>query len=255
MPTLTIDSNSLQTANIVTRDIDHFGLDKDFEAYPIAGANRSYIPNYNYIGRSITLKGSLNASSIAAMDALIDTFNGYFVGKDKNLDLEYSGSTRRYVVTSKPPSIERPGGLMYAEFTVVLKCSVPFGVDTTETTLSTTTGITTATTDIAITVGGNAETQYPTITATLNSGTGLTAATISFGNNNNGQVLSITRTWAAADVIFIDPYNEIVTVNGTAVYFTGAMPIFETGVQAVNYSDTLATRSIDVVVKQYRYWL
>lgn len=256
MPTLQFAGNSLQTANIVTSDIDHMsGPEKEFDALPIAHGNKSHIPNYNYTGKVITLTGTLNASSLSAMDSLIDTFKGYFVGKDKNLDIEYAGSTRRYVGTARTPRITRPGGLMYAEFEVPVVCTIPFGKDTTTTNLLTTAAVTTSPGNHSITVGGNAEFQYPIITITLNSGTGLTNASISVGNNDNGQVLTVTRTWVAGDELVIDPYEESVTVNGTEVDFSGAMPIFGTGSQSVSYSDTFLTRNYDIAIDQYRYWL
>ena len=255
MAGLLIDTNDLNTTNIVVSDIDHSSSpEKSFDLYAIAHANKSHIPFYEYESKQIRLRGSLNASSIVAMDTLIDTFKGYFKGKDKNLDIEHGGSWRRYVVTPAVVDVKRPGGLAYATFDIRLACGLPFGMDTSLTTLATAT-ITSTPVNTAITVGGNADVQFPLITATLTSGTGLTSASVSIGNNANGQVATITRSWTAGDVLYIDPYNQIVTVNDVEVYFTGSLPIFETGTGAVSWTDTFTTRSVSLDVKQYRYWL
>lgn len=252
---LTISGNSLQTSNIIVSDIDHMNSpDQDMELFTIAHGNRSMIPYYDYTSKEITLKGTLVSDSITNLDALIDTFKGYFTGKDKEFDMSYSGATRRYIVKARPIKIDRPGGLLYAYFNVPLICGLPFGFDTTVTALASETFTITPKT-IAITVGGNAEFQYPTIDATLTSGTGLASASVSIGNNNNGQICTITRTWMAGDVIHIDPSLMLVTVNGTEVYFTGSVPIFSTGAGAVSWSDTFTTRNVTVDVDQYRYWL
>ena len=251
MAILEIDGNSLDTANIVPAVIDDSSpAQKSFDIYEVAHANRSHIPFYNYKSKSIRIKGSLNHTSIANMDTLIDTFNGYFVGKGKTLDVIKSGGTRRYYGTAQAVSIDRPGGLMYAEFDVNFIATIPFGYDTTATSLASETGVTASPHNVNITVIGNAEFQYPVITVTLNSGTGLTSASMSIGNNANGQVATITRTWLAGDVVVIDPYNQIVTVNDDPTYFEGSLPIFETGAGAVTL-----TRDFDIDVDQVGFWL
>lgn len=254
---LSYNSNNLQTANIITQDIDHHsGGKRDINMLPIAGGNRSKITGSNTASKIITLRGQLVADSIAAMDDLEDTFKGYFVGKNKNLDISHGSGTRRYVVTPREPNVERPGGLMYANFSIDLLSASAFGVDTSLTALASGSGVTTTPVNWSITLGGSAEYQYPVITVTLVSGTQLTNRTMNIGNNSNGMVCSINRAWVAGDVVVIDPLaDEPVTVNGLPAAFTGSIPIFEKGAGAVTYSDTFLTRSVTYDISQYRYWI
>ena len=255
---LQYNSNTLQTSNIIVEEIDHHGGgDRKINLLSIAHANRSKVTGSpESSSKTITLKGTLVADTPALMDDLEDTFKGYLVGKDKYLDIPHGSGTRRYIATPGTPKITRPGGLSYGKFTIPFACSSPFGMDTSSTALASGSGVTTATANWNITPGGSAEYQYPVITVTLVSGTQLTSQTMEIGNNSNGQVCSITRTWMATDVVVIDPLaDEPVTVNGLAVEFDGSIPFFEKGAGAVTYSDTFLTRSVSYSITQYKQWI
>jgi len=254
---LQFNSNVLQTSNIITEEIDHHsGGDRKINLLSIARGNRSKITGINTPSKTITLRGTLVADTPALMDDLEDTFKGYLVGKDKYLDIPHGTGTRRYTATPTAPKIERPGGLSYGKFTAQFICSNPFGMDTSSTSLATGSSITTTPNNWSITVGGSAEYQYPIITVTLVSGTQFTNQSMSIGNNSNGQVCIIMRTWLASDVVVIDPLaDEPVTVNGLPVEFSGSIPIFEKGAGAVAYADTFLTRSVNYTIGQYKYWI
>ncbi len=254
---LTFASNDLQTANIVTEDIDVADIpEKDLKIYALAGANRSKIPNDpNYPNRRIHLSGSLNAASIAAMDALEDTFKGYFRERDQNLDKGHNGGTRRFVASVESLVIKRPGGLAFADFEVGLVCTDPFGRETSTTSALSASGRTAATYSDNHTFLGNAPFQLAIATITLSAVTGGTAKTITWGNAGNGQAISVTRTWAAADVLVINPVLNSVTVNGVEVDFTGAFPEFPPGAQSMAYDDGFTTRTFTISVVYTPGWL
>lgn len=131
---VTFDSNDLQTASIITSQFEHESIPvKEATLFALANANKSVLPIINYPRKIINIAGSLRASSIANLDALVDTFKGYFNGKEKNLDVGFDGGTRRYIATVNSLSIERPRGLGYANFAVQFVCTEPFGRDTTTT--------------------------------------------------------------------------------------------------------------------------
>lgn len=252
---ISYNTNSLQTSSIVTSEIDHHSApDNDVTLLAIAFASRNKAILNNYSGKTISIEGTLVAASISAMDTLEDTFKGYLVGREKNLDIEHATGTRRYIVTPTSVRVDRPGGLNYGNFFAKFLCSSPFGVDIALTTLDTTTGYTSATRNIAVTMVGSAEFQYPIIAITLNSGTQLSNGTVSIGNNSNGQVLQINRNWVAGDVITVDTYENLVKVNNVEVPFTGAIPVFGPGAQTITYADTFLTRNVDFAISQYGRW-
>jgi hypothetical protein len=251
------DSTSVQTDNIITALVDyHSGASRNIKMLAIAHANRSKLTDVDTPSRTISLRGTLEADDIADMDDLEDTFKGIFVGRDRYLDIQHGGSTRRFIATPDAPKIERPGGLNWANFTVDFQCSSPFGVDTTSTALASGSGVTGSSATWSITPSGSAQYQYPIITVTLVSGTQMTNQSMMIGNNNNGQVCTITRDWVGGDIVIIDPLSATpLTVNGIEVEFTGSIPIFEKGAGAVSYSDTFLTRSVSYDIEQYRYWI
>ena len=252
----TFNSNDIQTTNILLSSIEHESMpDYIAKKYELAHGNKSVIPYINHPSKEITLRGTLIGTSIANLDALIDTFKSYFKGKDKNLDIDYNGGTRRYVCTlGNPIRIQREGGLAFAKFMVELICTEPFGKDTSNTTAVTATGRTLALYTDTYTFLGTAPVQYPIFTVTLTALTGGTAKTIILGNDSTGQALSVTRTWATDDVLVVDTFNNSVTVNDIEVDFSGAFPTFETGEHDISYSDDLTTRTLDYsVVYAKRY--
>lgn len=257
MTAVSFNSNSLQTANIITSDIDHYDPpEKEVAIYQVAHANRSKAAYSQYTKKKIVLSGTLVADTKTEFEQLIDSFKGFLTGSEKYLDIEHGGSTRRYLATVVGrPSIPRPGGLLYSPFNVQFECSIPFGFDTTTTNLANVTGATASINNSTFTVGGTAEVQYPIIEITINSGTNMADGTLSVSNNNNGQVCEITRTFLAGDVIRLDPYFGSVTVNDDEVDYSGAVPVFAKGSGGISISDTFNTRNIDYTVDQQRYWL
>jgi hypothetical protein len=243
--TCTFDSHDLQTETIITNNISHEGIpEKNAVLYQLAHANKSVIPFISYPCKKITIEGTIVAASITALDTALDTFRGYFNGKNKNLDIGYNGSTRRYTATLNNISIERPGGLAFAYFSLEFICTIPFGFDTTNTTAVNTTGNTAATYSPTYTFLGSAPLQSPVITVTFSAMSGNAAAqSVTIGNQDTGQSIVVNRIWATTDVLIIDTVNETVKVNGNEVEFTGAFPVFEPVASTITYVDTLATRT------------
>lgn len=110
--TITFNSNSLQTSNVITSDIDHSSTpNKNMPVFDLAHATGGAVPYITYGSKSIMVKGKIIGTSIADCDSRIDTFHGWLTGKDKNLDIGYNGSTRRYVATANTISVKRPVAL------------------------------------------------------------------------------------------------------------------------------------------------
>lgn len=246
---ITFDSNNLQTyaalVGIITNAIEHTNLpDKDNTLYPLANTNASVIPYVGYPTKQISIAGAIAGSTQADLDARIDTFKGYFNGKDKNLDIQYGASTRRYIATANKIAVARKQKALFATFTIDFICTQPFGRDTTATTALNGTGRTASSyTDNHVFVG-SAPFQLPVITVTYSAVSG-GASFVSFGNNANGQGITITdQTWVAADILEIDCINKTVKKNGVEIDFLGAFPEFAPGSQNFTYSDGFTTRTM-----------
>lgn len=250
MTNVIFDGNDLQTATIITSDIQHESIpEKDAKTYALAHANRSVMPIVNYPRRVITLSGTLLATTVAGLDSLLDTFKAYLRDPNSNLDIDYNGSTRRYVnCTLSRLSIDRPRGLTHAKFNADFWCTEPFGQATTPTIANTESAQTGATDTWVHSYAGTAPYQLPVITLDINSITGGDGF-LTVKNNANGQGITIIgQTFVAADQIVIDSKNRTVTKNGTEIDYLGAFPELPPGSQTIAYSDGFTTRNFDVEI-------
>lgn len=260
---LSYNSNNLQTydpttkVGINTNSILHTNIPESVaELYIKANANDSTVPDQEYLTKSIALLGTIHGSSQANLDDRIDTFKGYFVQRNKNLDIAYGSGTRRYIVMkANSVAIERQDKALYASFSIELTCK-PFGFDTSTTNLwAAKSGFTGATFTETPTVGGNAPIQLPIITITINALTG-TGDYVQISNDNNGQEMLLYGLGLQADdVIVIDCDERTVTVNGTEVDYYGTLLELETGANSITYTDGFTTRSVDVSAVYTKRWM
>jgi hypothetical protein len=255
---ISFNGNSLQTANIITADIQ--GLDdfpiKQAKQYTLSHQNQSVIPYINYPNRNITITGMITDTSIANLDARMDTFKSYFTAQDVNLDIAYNGTTRRFIATQSTSTITRPGQLLYATFSILCVCNMPFGQDTSATSILNSNN-SAATYSPAVTFLGTAPYQLPIITITFSANYILSggAVTVWLGNNATGQVISINRIWAITDVLVVDCTQNTVTVNGFPVEFSGAFPVFIPGSGTFIYGDGFSTRTFTITINATTLYL
>lgn len=253
---ISFDSNDLQTANIQTSDILHEQIpNKDAALHKLAHASGSKIPFVSYSDKTIRIKGKVIDSNVVSLDSRLDTFRSYFLGQDKNLDIGYNSTTRRYICTATGLVIDRPGGLGYANFEIELAATQPFGQNTATTSALSGTGRTSGTYTDSHTFLGTAPFQKPIVTIGITAVTGGTSATLSFGNNGTGQQISITRTFVAGDSVVIDSLLRSVKVNGVDAVFTGAFPEFAPGSGSMIYNDTFTTRTFTINAIYYPMYL
>jgi phage-related protein len=241
---------------IITNVIEHTNLpDKVTELYSLAHANGSAIPAINYPSKKVSIGGAIKGSSQADLDSRIDTFKGYFNGKDKNLDIAYGSSTRRYIATANAISVSRTQKSLWATFTIEFVCTNPFGMDTSATSLISKLNHTTATYTAAPTVAGSAPYQLPVFTITIDVLTGAGDYVQISNDNNNQQILIYGLALANGDVIVIDCANRTVTRNGIEIDYYGSFLELEPGANSITYTDGFTTRQVDIVVTYYKRYL
>lgn len=260
---LSFNSNDLQTyspatdTGIITNVIDHTdGPDMLMGLYALADADGSSIPAINYPSKPVALAGVIKGSSQADLDNRIDTFKGYFTGKDKNLDITYGSGTRRYIATAGTPKIQRKPRSFIAIFQVPITCTNPFGLDTSSTDLwAKKNNFTSATFTETPTVGGNAPFQLPIITITIDALTGAGDYVQISNDNNNQELLIYGQGLQAGDVIVINCVERTVTLNGTEIDYDGTFLELEPGANSITYTDGFTTRTVDVEATYVKRWL
>lgn len=259
---LTFDSNNLQTFNrstrvgINTNKILHTNMpDKDATLFAVANASDSDVPNEDYPSKKVQISGTIHGSTQADLDDRIDTFKGYFTGRNKNLDIVYGSSTRRYtVMTVNAVGVERQDKALFATFSVEFLCK-PFGYDITATNITNTLNHSAATLNLTPTIGGSAPLQLPVFTITIDALTGAGDYLQVSNDNNNQQILLYGLGLVNGDVIVIDSVNEEVTVNGTDVDYYGTFLELAKGANSLTYSDGFTTRQVDIFAEYYKRWV
>lgn len=260
---LSFNSNDLQTydpatdVGIITNVIDHTdGPELVMSLYGLADADGSSIPAISSPSKPIALAGAIKGSSQADLDNRIDTFKGYFIGKDNNLDIAYGSGTRRYIATAGRPLIQRSQNSYIARFQVPIVCTNPYGLDTSASNLWTAkNNFTSATFTETPTVGGNAPYQLPVFTITIDALTGAGDYVMISNDNNNQEILLYGLGLEAGDVIVIDCVERTVTVNGNEVNYYGTFLELEPGANSITYTDGFTTRTVDVSATYVKRWL
>lgn len=251
------DSGNPYFVGIITNLIDHTNQpDEVAQLFALADADGSSIPSTSYPSKRIVIGGTIHGSTQDDLDARIDTFKSYFNGKNKNLDIDYRGGTRRYVATKNALSIEREQTSLYATFRVEFICTVPFGIDTSATDLwATKNNFTNASFTETPTVEGSAPYQYPVITITIDAVTGAGDYVMISNDNNNQELMIYGQGLVATDVIVIDCVQRIVTLNGDEIDYDGTFLELEPGANSITYTDGFTTRTVDVSAVYTKRWL
>ncbi len=248
--TVLYNTVDLNTASIITSDVtDAQTPDHTVTLFNLARANGGVVTNNLYAIKTIKIQGTLVAASLTAIEALIDTFHAIFAGtQDKNLDLGYNGSTRRYVCTPTVVTVSRPvRAASWAKFDIEL-VSTEFGKDTSTTTLVSGATHTTSSNTQALTIGGSAYSQKLRVQITVTAATGLTTKAITIQNGTSLESLTVTRTWVVGDVLEVDAVANTVKVNGTVTDYTGLIFTFAPGTPNLVTTNTFTTRTLTLTV-------
>ncbi len=259
---ITFNSNDLQTYSIATKLgiltnlIEHTDIpDKQASLYALADTDGSAIPSINYPSRKISIAGIIAGSTQDNLDSRIDSFKAYFLGKDLNLDIDYNGSTRRYIATPNTVSVKRQQKALWAEFGIEFICTNPFGLDNSSTSLISDLNKSGATYTYTPTVGGTAPFQLPIFTITIDALTGAGDYLQISNDNNAQQILLYGLGLIAGDVVVIDSVERTVTVNGDEVDYYGTFLELPPGASSITYTDGFTTRQVDIVASYIKRYL
>lgn len=219
----------------------------------LARTNKSKVNSAFYIERIITVRVGITRATRNLLENSIDTLMGYLQGVNKLLVLNQSSGSRQYYCTLEDAPVAYDGG-SYIELSLTFTCTDRFGYDVAPTLLLDVVAYTSASKVSTLAVGGNAPWQVPVITLRYTAVGGGTTKTVSIGNDSTGQVLSVTRTWIAGDVLVIGTFNKTVKVNNAEVDFDGAIPEWAPGVGYMTYSDNFTSRTFNLQAVYNKRW-
>ncbi|MFA5462449.1 MAG: hypothetical protein WC274_10285, partial [Sulfurimonas sp.] len=96
------DSTELLNTTYIPRYVKHeSSTDRELGIMNLARDNGSVLVNDRRGTKTITLKGILTGATESALETAIDNFKELFSRQQKNLDISWAGSTRRYIATCK----------------------------------------------------------------------------------------------------------------------------------------------------------
>lgn len=242
---ISFNSNDLQTAYLLVNKINK----SDAPARELHSENLSIqdgfvvVSNY-WRSRTITIAGTLDASSSAHLGTLLDELKENLSGVNKNLDVDYAGGTRRYKATlSKLDAPEDFYNITHLPYTAEFVCQ-PFGYGTSEISF-TSSDVTAASQDETLTITG---TYRPNPLITITFGTSASATSVVLTNTSTGDIITISDTFTDGDVLAINTDTHKVTKNGTQIEFSGPMPGFVTGTNYITIDMSGTTINYDLVI-------
>lgn len=229
---ITFDNSSLQSTTIKTQEAEHESIDgKDVNIQRFGNRDGGKIVNVVFPPKTITLNGVITGTSIDNLEANIDAFKEVLNRREKNLDIAYASGTRRFKASCKQLKIIRQHyHVTFAEWQAVFVITnPPFG-----------TGLDTSSAEFTG-VGTNFGTFYgtftaqgtkapmPTIRMNINGHSGMTK--VQFTNTTTGGSITVEPVggFTAGDILLINTDDYTVTINGTAVDYTGSFPEFAQG--------------------------
>lgn len=264
MINISFNGYDLQSSTVITSELQHENLSQkrlNIQKFSTMEGGRLIQPDFDI--KIITLKGIIKGTSQANLEGLIDTFKKNINYTEKNLDIEYSGGTRRYIATCSKMLFDRKFYTVdmidfELEFTI---SNPPFGtnIDTTtiedlantHSSVTTTTGTIDGTPDFAGTFRPN-----PIIKITLNTCNGIRK--IYFCNTDEDEVLTNcyieNYKFYDGDIILINTTEGTVTVNGINIDFSG-FPKFSLLDNRYELKITGNSYNVDLKFIYYPLWL
>lgn len=207
---------------------------KELYVYNLARSRGGNLVNAEYQTKRFTMLGTIKGDSKADLEANIDAFKALMDQHSKNLDIEYSGSTRRFIATASKVEVKRDYfNMTFAPFEIEFVVPAGVGYDTARTE-DTATGITDLTQDENIVIGGSAPPDDFKLTLTFTAINAITQ--IDF--QANGNKITLAASYNNGDVVVFDQKNMKVTINGVEKAYTGIFPQFYVGSQSLHITLT-----------------
>lgn len=257
---IVINGTDLSTlSNVTITDVNKDDLpNRVLSNYALARTDGSKQIAAFYSDRQIIVTGAIIATDAPTFESNRASLLQVLDGQDLTIDTVINQVQERFYGTMASLIFsESEAG--FGVFTLTMECSSPFGIDPNmQTALATTTISAQPSTQNLGSIAGTYKTA-PYISFYLTSGTGFNASSnyIKLTNVATGKYIQITRAFAVGELLVIDVYNRVVTVNNVAVDFIGNLDLFwaiGSGGQ-IKYEDNFSTRSIKLTFQYFPRYL
>lgn len=201
-----------------------------------------------YTARDFTLSGNIREATSDALDSAIDQLKSRLLNRRGDLKAGWAGGYRYFDAECKNVNIARGAtDLTQCGWSAQFYMPVPFSTDgSTQDLISAVSGQTAGSSQLAVSnIGTYLALPYFTITLTgLEPNT--SDVTITIGNPASSEYLEITSQFADGDVLYIDTVNEQIFKNSTLLNPVGNWPAWAPGAGILDYSDTGSSRTINI---------
>lgn len=247
------DNNDLSSiTGLIINDHDFNQLpEKDIKISKIARDDISIITSVDYVSKRVYVKGIVQKCDRYEAETVMNNLKALLQLPNKVLKVQQYNTFVNYTATLEALTHEWFANNM--KFTITFLASDPIGKDNLPSSIPPAT-ITDDSHTIPFVVGGGYKIK-PEITVSITSVTDGTGASISLYNTTTDQTITITRDWAADDLLVIDSENKTVRCNGAYIDYSGSFPEFYPGSRALGYSDTFTARSVDVSGQYYKKYV
>lgn len=237
MATIKFDNTDILTTTNIVRYVKHESdPSRDLNTLQLTREDGEVLISERYNTKTISIKGILTAASQAALESAIDTMKELFSRIEKNLDVDWNSSTRRYVATCVDVKFDRDHfNLLFVPWEAEFLALKGTGEDTSETTVLNEHTIT-VTNPVAdsFVLAGSAPPK-PIITLKGANWSSVVKG-VEYKNTDTGEKIVITRNknWSGDYSVIINCALKKVTDNIAAVLynegiFYGIFPNFIIG--------------------------
>lgn len=241
--------------NIEVQDI-HFnsGHKRDIDKFSIPRANGVRVANVNEREKIITVIGRVKTTDADTMETYIDTVKKNLRGKRKQLVTAWGGKTRLYEHATLVNMDDIFADRRYYHINMV-----PFKMEflcedfSTDWAYTQWTGEVTAAEDTLVASGDGTQEGKPVIIVVFSAASGVTSLDIEI--DENGQTIGYSGALASGDALVFDCENEVVTLNGTEVDFTGYFPEMPLDTCTFRFTTNGASRTFRATVKSKHAYL
>ena len=232
------DSTEIRTTDYTPRFVKHESAPESIlQTLQLARDDGDILINTRYGKKIIKLQGILTGTSSDDLESKIDAFKELFSRKEKNLDINWNGGTRRYVASVTAHDFDRDHfNLNFVPWTAEFTVLSGEGKDTSATVAVNANSLNTSPdayiADTIVFAGSKA----PKPVITLQGNNFVTAQGIEYMNDDTKERLVVTGAtgqFGATDSIVIDCNARKVTKNGAEVKFFGVFPTFKIGTNNV----------------------
>jgi len=217
----------------------------------LARADGAKLINSEYGVKEIVVEGYISSSTRESYESARDTLLKNLQAQEATLRIPQIGSLRDYTATVEDIIFSDVNG-GFAAFSIKFVCSDPFGYDPNMTVALSNSSNTSATSTKTFTAIGGSYRVEPTITVVVSAVSGGTSKYIKLTNPATSKYIKVTRTWSAGDVFVVNCQSKTVTVNGSAVDYTGVFPSWDTTNTQITYDDDFTTSRTVLITFTYK---